>query len=509
MPMQERVQLARGLAEKHGRRLSDVEDWRPLLRFTGGNPLAVTVLVGQAPRDKLATGAQIEAFVEQLRRGEARVADDVAQGRSRSLAASLQYGFEHAFTEPERRRLALLHFFQGSVNVITLQAMGHPDADWALPELRGLDRESWIALLDRAAEVGLLTAHGGGYYTIHPALPWFFKGLFNDAPIDQPAIHQPAINQPQGASPRLPESAQQPDATAYRLMASRAFVEAMGELGNYYIRQYTGGNRDVIRALAAEEANLLYARQLARQHGWWDSVIGTMQGLRMLSDHTGRRAEWARLVAEIVPEFVDPQTDGPLPGREENWGLVTEYRVHLAREMRDWPEAEHWYHRSLELRDERDRLGRGKCHMQLGYVAFERFQEARSAGRPEAELVGHLNTAVGFYHQALDLLPDNAVNDLAVTHNALGVTYRNADDIDRALPHYRESIRLKEASGNLYGAATTRFNVALALAQSGRVADAREYARAALRNFETYGAGAAQEVQRTQQLLAELDARSP
>ena len=82
-----------------------------------------------------------------------------------------------------------------------------------------------------------------------------------------------------------------------------------------------------------------------------------------------------------------------------------------------------------------------------------------------------------------------------------------AGDIDRALPHYRESIRLREASGNVYGAATTRFNVALDLADSGRVADAREYARAALRNFETYGAGAAEMIQRTQQLLARLDAR--
>ena len=147
--------------------------------------------------------------------------------------------------------------------------------------------------------------------------------------------------------------------------------------------------------------------------------------------------------------------------------------------IRDLPQAERWYRRSLELTDERDRLGRGKCHDQLGYVAFERFQEARSAGRPEAELVGHLNTAVGFYHQALDLLPDNAVNDLAVTHNALGAIYRTAGDIDRALPHYREAIRYQEAPGNVYGAAETRFNVALALAQSGRVADAREYARAA------------------------------
>ena len=53
MPMQERVQMARALAEKHGRRITDVDDWRPLLRFTEGNPLAITVLVGQAMRDGL------------------------------------------------------------------------------------------------------------------------------------------------------------------------------------------------------------------------------------------------------------------------------------------------------------------------------------------------------------------------------------------------------------------------------------------------------------------------
>jgi len=174
--------------------------------------------------------------------------------------------------------------------------------------------------------------------------------------------------------------------------------------------------------------------------------------------------------------------------------------------IRNLPQAERWYRRNLELRDERDRLGRGGCHMQLGSVAFERFQEARSAGRPAEELVGHLNTAVGFYHQALDLLPDNAVNHLTVAHNQLGAIYGNAGDIDRALPHYREAIRYHEGAGNLYAAAQTRFNVALALADSGRVPDAREYARAALRNFETYGAGAAEMIQRTQQLLARLDA---
>jgi tetratricopeptide (TPR) repeat protein len=567
MPMQERVQLARALAEKHGpfdsaqgrRRLTDVEDWRPLLRFTQGNPLTITVLVGQALRDGLRTKDQIEAFVAQLRAGEAAFEDEAGEGRAESLGASLSYGFEHAFTEDERKQLALLHFFQGFMDVDVLRWMGDPKIG-GLPEVCGLTREAGMALLDRAAEVGLLTAHGDGYCSIHPALPWYFKSLF-----DQYYAPTPPPTSGEGPGVR----------------ATRAFVEAMGKLGNYYTHEYGQGNRDVIAALTAEEANLLHARQLARRHGWWRRVISTMQGLRTLYDHTGRRAEWARLVDEIVPDFVDPATNGPLPGREEDWSFVTEYRVQLATEARQWAEAEHlqrvaiawnrqraapalaappealgaggritilnlggslrelgeiqlelnqpecvesyrealslaerigdqphaaitafnlghayqtlpaihdlaraerWYRRSLELYDERDRYGRGSCLGQLGAVAWECFEEAQAAGRSEEELLRHLNDAVGFYHQALALLPSNVVDELAVTHNQLGNIYQDAGDLDRALPHYREALR-----------------------DAGRLTDAQEYASAALRNFQAYGDRAAEEIQKTQGLIAEIE----
>ena len=121
MPMWERGQLAQAIAEKHGRRLTDVDDWRPLLDFTQGNPLTLTVVVGQALRDGLRSKEQIEAFVERLHAGEAAFEDEVSEGRSRSLGASLSYGFEHAFSEDERKQLALLHLFQGFVNVGVLQ----------------------------------------------------------------------------------------------------------------------------------------------------------------------------------------------------------------------------------------------------------------------------------------------------------------------------------------------------------------------------------------------------
>jgi tetratricopeptide (TPR) repeat protein len=547
MPFQERLELARALAAKHGRRLTDVEDWRPLLDFTDGNPLAITVLVGQALCDGLRTRAQVEAFVARLRAGEAVFQDEATQGRTRSLAASLNYGFEHAFNEAERKQLALLHLFQGFVQVAALQ------------HVAGITREAGIRLLDRAAEAGLLTAHGGGYYSIHPALPWFFHGLF-----------------------------EQQDAEA-RERALRAYVEAMGDLGNYYHRQYNEGNRDVIVALKAEEPNLLHARALATQRGWFDLVIGPMQGLRTLYGHTGRRAEWARLVEEIVPDFVDPATEGPLADREDDWSLVTEYRFRLAHEARRWEEAERlqrvhvdwsrrlareddrnsirtlaislhelgeilretgrpecvdgyresfdlllrindgpaaanpafnlghaykdlsalrdldeaelWYRKSLDLRAKGDRMYRATSLGQLGLVAYERFREARAAKQPAPELLRHLNHALRQYREALEMTPPDAVGQFATIHNALGVIYRNAGDLDRALPHCRESIRLEEAQGNLYGAALTRDNVAATLMQAGRLADARQYAEAALRNFQAYGAGAADEVQQTLALI--------
>lgn len=574
MPFLERVELARALAEKYGRRLTDVQDWRPLLQFTQGNPMAITVLVGQALRDGLRTRQQIEAFVARLRAGEGVFKDEVGEGRSRSLGAALSYGFENAFSEAERRQLALLHLFQGFVDVDVLRAMGSSEAEWHLAEVRSMDHKAGIALLDRAAEVGLLTAYGGGYYSIHPALPWFFKKMFDEY---------------------YGDSVQR---------AERAFVEAVGEMGDYYLSQYVNRTPAVVAALEAEETNLLRARQLARARGWWDALTSTMQGLKMLHQHTGRRVEWARLVEEIVPDFIDSTHGGPIPGREQDWGLVTGYRVRLAQEahqlakaetlqsggvewhrqraaqalalprenlnavqrnrirtlaaslqelgeiqrqlgqadclqsynesyelalrIQDTPgaaivayglgnahlliagihnldEAERWYQHALTLEADGNMLGRASCLGQLGAVAYERFLAARGDSRPKADLLAHLNRALDFYMQELDLLPTNAIPALAQAHHQLGLILVQTGDTERALEHYQKSINYEESTGNLYGAAETRVNVAISLTRGGRLADAKEYAVAALRNFQTYGPSATREVQNTLDLIAEIE----
>ncbi|MEM8964555.1 MAG: tetratricopeptide repeat protein, partial [Acidobacteriota bacterium] len=101
--------------------------------------------------------------------------------------------------------------------------------------------------------------------------------------------------------------------------------------------------------------------------------------------------------------------------------------------------------------------------------------------------------------------PADAVDELAVTHIQLGQIYRSAGDADRAVVHYRESIRYRETQGNVYGASETRFNAALALAQARRPNDALDYARAALRGFESFGERAASESQQTRQMIEMIE----
>ncbi|NJN19863.1 MAG: ATP-binding protein, partial [Oscillochloris sp.] len=305
MPMAERQQLAEALLSR-ARIPYDQSVWRPVLIYSGGNPMALTVALGQAVRDGLRSFAQVERYVQQLRAGEAAFADDGDEKRSRSLGASLRYGFHAAFDDGERAVLALLHHFQGFIDVDALVAMGNPAYDWHLLQIAGLSRERGIAILYRAGEIGLLTALGHGYYNIPPALPWFLRRLYKEVYGADRAPDSPLAPAGEGQGVRAP--------------ALHAYVQAISGLGDYYHNQYGVGNRDVIGVLSAEEANLLHARRIAMGQRWYGQIISAMQGLRNLYDQTGRRVEWRRLVAEIVPLFVDPANDGPLRGRETNTG---------------------------------------------------------------------------------------------------------------------------------------------------------------------------------------------
>jgi tetratricopeptide (TPR) repeat protein len=139
----------------------------------------------------------------------------------------------------------------------------------------------------------------------------------------------------------------------------------------------------------------------------------------------------------------------------------------------------------LELSQIEDNHERAKYTGQLGSVAYERFLAGREAGAAEADLLKYLNDALRRYHEALGMLSANAIPEIAVTHNQLGLIYESVGKITQARTHYDASIRYKEQMGDIYSAAQTRYNVALMYARRGDFNTSLLYAEAALRGFES------------------------
>ncbi|MGO9566439.1 MAG: hypothetical protein ACLP5H_02750 [Desulfomonilaceae bacterium] len=303
MSLADAASLAFRLGKEKGIKRAEIAAWQPLLDYCAGNPFTLRVVAGQAMKRGLRGKKQIEQFIQAVRDGEQGIEDaDEAEGRDKSLTASLNYGFLNAFNEDELPVISLLHLFQGTVVVEVLEFMGKA-ADPALPEVQGKSKEHLTSILRRASDIGLLTHLVLTWYSIHPALPWFLRKLF--------AEHYNGRGRRSTAETAL-----------------RAWVVAVGKLGIYYHDQFLDGKRGVIQFLALEEANLLHARRIARGHRWWPAVIGTMQGLRCLYEYQGRGVEWARLVTEIVADF-STDDDAPVPGLEDFYVQIMEYRVGL------------------------------------------------------------------------------------------------------------------------------------------------------------------------------------
>ncbi|WP_158292410.1 CHAT domain-containing protein [Paracraurococcus ruber] len=316
MPRLERMEFAGALLARQGGEARLVEALEPLLDFSRGNPLTLGVVLRQALREGIRTRDAAAALAGRLRDGEAAFEDDAEQGRSRSLGASLSYGFSQGFSEAERRRLALLHLFQG----IAWDAMlAHVEAlvdGGEAPEF-----SAWRELLGRAADGGLLTPHGQGLFAVHPALPWFFRDMFERFHPEAPELGE--------ASPAR--------------RAERAFAVAVLTATSVLD---DGDGRDEARTglLRAQEANLLQVRRLAERRGWWEPAIQAARRLGNLYTDTGRREEYLRLLRPLCERLLDMATLAPRPGLEAHWldGMgfahslaLREYRTEDARRILD------------------------------------------------------------------------------------------------------------------------------------------------------------------------------
>lgn len=392
------AKLALKLGEEKNIKASEIADWQPLLDYCAGNPLTLRVLVGQAVKAGLRGRMRIADFVEAIRSGEQQIEDaDEKQGRDKSLGASLDYGFRNAFKEDELPIIALLHLFQGTVDVVALRVMGEAD-EHALPELKGQSTEHLTGLLERAKDTGVLTHLMATRFTIHPALPWFLRQLF--------AWHY------DGQAGRSTSTT-----------AVGAWVDAVGALGNYYHDQFGDGNSGVIDLLELEEDNLLHARRVAHRNQWWSPVTSCMQGLRNLYEYQGRRAEWARLVEESRPDYCTGN-DEPIPGREDAYGLMMGYRVDLALGY------EHNLVKAAALQEK--------------LVGLHRQQAAAAQALPA--------------HAPLDAEQRNRMRTLGVSVFTLGHILSQQDNAECLKP-YRESLEIDRRIGDKAAQSVVEYNL--------------------------------------------------
>jgi hypothetical protein len=173
--------------------------------------------------------------------------------------------------------------------------------------------------------------------------------------------------------------------------------------------------------------------------------------------------------------------------------------------LRDFDRAEIAARKSLSLCPEANPTSRAICHGLLGNIAWYRFRTARQAETDIATQRHYLDAAVASYRIQLQLAPENAHDDRAVAHNQLGLINKTIGSFDDSAIHYCQSIHHREASGNTYEAATTRYNLANLYRAARRFQDARDFAQAALASFDSFGGRAAGDVQRSKDLIARIE----
>jgi hypothetical protein len=184
-------------------------------------------------------------------------------------------------------------------------------------------------------------------------------------------------------------------------------------------------------------------------------------------------------------------------------------------EIRDLDAAKAAYQHSLDLLDENDVMGRSACIKQIGMVYHERFNESGAAQDQTAPVLRHVQAAESHYHQALDLCPANAINELGPIHIQLGNLYNEVGQIEQAREHYEKSAQYFEQSGNRFHAGATRYNMVVMYhfsavhdsTSSGRevlLRRAQTYAEAALRDYQHYEGRAADDEAKCQQLIDDI-----
>ncbi|MEL6327758.1 MAG: CHAT domain-containing protein, partial [Cyanobacteria bacterium J06626_23] len=148
-------------------------EYLELLTLLNGHPLSLRVVLPQLKTHSADT------LLTALRDGLDTFAGAEEEGRDKSLTVSLDYSF-HTLSSQARQHLPFLAFFTERVDADWLSAFSS-DADkpfgQAYQAVFGSNpsKDTWLALLQEAAEAGILQPIHSTIYQLHPTLPWYLR----------------------------------------------------------------------------------------------------------------------------------------------------------------------------------------------------------------------------------------------------------------------------------------------------------------------------------------------
>jgi tetratricopeptide (TPR) repeat protein len=388
-----------------------------LLERLDGNPLSLRLILPHLDY----TDPQV--LVERLQ-GVTAFPD--SDQESAQLLASIDYSFG-CLPPTDQDALTALVLFQGSADATVLGIFSSvpnvPD------HLHSFDRDGWVAILDRAVAVGLLTRQQDGLqgiYQIHPALPAYLIRQWQ-------ARHVNDFNE-------------QYDAATRSLLYAYQFLARMGSM-----QLADRGDRVAIAVIDANRRTLGSLLGYALDHQMWahaEAIVPPLNAYWDIRGLTEEAGEWVNRTRRAVEDPYGTPPDlatvagrlwrglvfaeasrrlraGQLDDAEDTYQSVLhaiqqypampDYRLAVAnthhqlgricQERGQWDQAESWYRQALVVFEEMGDRGRmGACFHQLGNVAYLRgaLEDAEAwyrRSRALDEQLGDRPGMVNSYHQ--------------------------------------------------------------------------------------------------------------
>ncbi|WP_367130741.1 tetratricopeptide repeat protein [Saccharothrix sp. HUAS TT1] len=425
-------------ARRGGREFAD------LLHWLNGHPLSMRVILPHlAEHDP---GVVLAGL-----RGTAALPRGHGAGRTGSLTESIDYSLAH-LDPGTRRALHVVCLFHGVVDLNVLGAFSRtPDAP---AHLRELDAFGWQAVLDRAAEVGLLTALGG-VYAIHPALP---THLAEDWRTSDPDHHDD-----------------------HRAAAEVALLHAHATFARWLRQQLMSGEAGVAHALLdLQRQTLGHFLGLALANGLWPAAQAMAEALDEYWELTGQTEE-ARAWVDRGRHFVEdddgtpPPLDTPAGGL---WLYLVSAQADRHRRAGAVDAAHTTYTEIAAVLDTHPdtgwkRLVTAITHHQLGKVAHTR---------------GRLDDAERLHRLAISAFEQLGHQPgLAHSYHQLGMVAHTRGDLDSAGRRYRQALATSERIGDRPNTAASFHQLGLVAELRGQLDDAERWHRQALAIFEQLG----------------------